>query len=120
MPKPLTKGGPPILIGGSSGAALKRAATLGDGWFGHWVNGQAPEPEINRLREALSAAGRKDDASFRIKVSLVHSEAPDELADRLTEIDSLGVQEVVLIVPVRTKSMAADLELWAAAAALSS
>ena len=26
----------PILVGGDSPAALKRAATLGDGWYGLW------------------------------------------------------------------------------------
>lgn len=31
-PKPKQKGGPPILIGGYTDAALKRAATIGDGW----------------------------------------------------------------------------------------
>ena len=31
-PKPAQKGGPPLTIGGLSDAAIRRAATLGDGW----------------------------------------------------------------------------------------
>ncbi len=34
VPKPVQQPGPPILVGGESGAALRRAARLGDGWIG--------------------------------------------------------------------------------------
>jgi probable F420-dependent oxidoreductase len=43
----------PIHIGGGGPAAMKRAATLGDGWYGEAV----PIPEIERLR---AEAGRAD------------------------------------------------------------
>lgn len=33
QPKPVQEGGPPILVGGDSKAAKRRAATLGDGWI---------------------------------------------------------------------------------------
>jgi probable F420-dependent oxidoreductase len=33
-PKPVQKPHPPIILGGESSAALKRAAELGDGWYG--------------------------------------------------------------------------------------
>jgi probable F420-dependent oxidoreductase len=53
----------PIWIGGSSEAALKRIARLGDGWFP--MNGQALEGDwvrtIERMREWRSAAGRDPD-----------------------------------------------------------
>lgn len=32
-PKPIQPGGPPILVGGESKAAMRRAITLGDGWI---------------------------------------------------------------------------------------
>lgn len=117
MPQPLTPGGPPMLIGGSSRAALARAANLGDGWFGHWTGAGDPEAEIGQLHAALGAAGRRVD-DFQIKVSLVHQGAPEALAPRLAEARALGVREVVLVVPVRTRSLESDLETWARAAGL--
>ena len=60
----------PILIGGSSPPALRRTATLGDGWIGH---GHTPEgtgailDDIARLR---AEAGRTN-APFEIMVPLV-------------------------------------------------
>lgn len=51
----------PIFVGGVSGAALRRAATLGDGWMG---SGNTPEevPEVlARLRELRKRAGREED-----------------------------------------------------------
>jgi alkanesulfonate monooxygenase SsuD/methylene tetrahydromethanopterin reductase-like flavin-dependent oxidoreductase (luciferase family) len=49
---------PPILIGGTSNAALRRAARLGDGWLSM---GLRPE----RLRERLSTLQRLCEAQGR-------------------------------------------------------
>lgn len=118
MPKPLTPNGPPLLIGGSSDAALSRAARLGDGWFGHWTPAHDPAAELGRLQEALQKQSRTSDDGFIIKASLVHAGPPDSLGAALNDIRALGVAETVLIVPVRTRSLEADLELWATAAGL--
>ena len=118
MPKPLTPGGPPMLIGGSSDAALKRAARLGDGWFGHWTPAHEPAREIERLHQALRDSEREAADGFLVKASLVHAGQPDSLAAALQQARELGVVETVLIVPVRTRSLEADLELWAEAAGL--
>lgn len=118
MPKPLTPGGPPLLIGGSSKAALERAARLGDGWFGHWTNAHDPAAEMEQLQHALAEAGRNGDDGFLVKASLVHSGEPDSLNAALDQARELGVAELVLIVPVRTRTLEADLRLWSEAAGL--
>ena len=56
--------------------------------------------------------------AWRTKASLVVAEGPDALASQLAELSNLGVDEVVLIVPVRTRAMEEDLSLWAGAAGL--
>lgn len=115
-PGPLTPGGPKILIGGSSAAALSRAARLGDGWFGHWPESANPADDLDRLADALASTDRQSQGEFLIKASLVHSGEPDQLAGRLQTAAALGVNELVLVVPVRSRSIEADLIRWAEAA----
>jgi probable F420-dependent oxidoreductase len=45
----------PIVVGGDGSAALRRAATSGDGWYGLW---RTPD-QIHDVREALAAATRR-------------------------------------------------------------
>lgn len=73
----------PIYVGGVSEAALRRAATLGDGWMG---SGNAPEEVpavLARLRELRKRAGREADP-FTPIVPLKAQLAPD-LLRRLEE-----------------------------------
>jgi probable F420-dependent oxidoreductase len=53
-PKPVQQPRPPILVGGESKAALRRAAKLGDGWLGmgHTYESAAEKiEELNKLRD---------------------------------------------------------------------
>jgi hypothetical protein len=71
-PKPVSQPHPPIWVGGESAPALRRAATLGDGWYPVSNNAQillnTPEllkSGIDRLHRAAEKAGR-DPASIDI------------------------------------------------------
>jgi probable F420-dependent oxidoreductase len=60
-PKPVQRPGPPILVGGESSAALRRAARLGDGWVG--MSAESPGEvagKVRRLAELRAEAGRGD------------------------------------------------------------
>ncbi len=58
-PKPAQEGGPPIWIGGGSGAALRRTARLGDGWMGSaMVDESKITRAIDTIRREAEAAGR--------------------------------------------------------------
>ncbi|GAB4142344.1 MAG: LLM class F420-dependent oxidoreductase [Sphingomonadales bacterium] len=114
-PLPLTPGGPPILIGGNSKPALRRAVRIGDGWYGVWKGEMELEPVLNQLLEYLEAAGRHRDDGFRIKVNvpLTADLPPDEVARKLEEAERLGLHELVLGLPIRSRHFDHDMRFWA-------
>jgi len=57
-PKPVQRPHPPILIGGESAAALRRAAEIGDGWYGVGHTPASAAAQVARLRQLRDAAGR--------------------------------------------------------------
>lgn len=54
----------PVVVGGRSPAALRRAGRVGDGWLGIWVTPQRFEANINAVAKAAVEADRAD-ASLR-------------------------------------------------------
>ncbi len=64
-PKPVQKPYPPILVGGESPAALRRAARYCDGWIGMAHDFESAADQIARLQELLAEYGRAD-APFQI------------------------------------------------------
>ncbi|MGH1488678.1 MAG: LLM class F420-dependent oxidoreductase [Acidimicrobiales bacterium] len=124
-PKPLTPGGPPIIVGGDSAPAMRRAARMGDGWYGWWAPGGLATPEdlpvrIDRMHTILADHNRSatdDDFSMRIGLPL-GNQSPDEVAALVEEARALGVDELVLAAPIRASAFETDLETYAKAAGL--
>ena len=58
--RPIQPGGPPIWIGGSSKAAIRRAAERGDGWLPQGTLKKDMPAAIERIHELRQAAGRND------------------------------------------------------------
>jgi probable F420-dependent oxidoreductase len=67
-PKPVQKPHPPIVFGGETDAALRRAASLGDGWYGVRHTPQSAALQVGKLRTWIAEAGRAA-APFEITVS---------------------------------------------------
>jgi probable F420-dependent oxidoreductase len=59
-PRPVQDGGPPIWVGGSSPAAIRRAAERGDGWLPQGTLKKDMPASIERVHELRAAAGRAD------------------------------------------------------------
>ncbi len=90
-PKPLQQPHPPIVFGGESDAALRRAAALGDGWYGVGHSPQSAAAQVAQLRTLLAEHGRGA-APFEITVS--HG-APELSADDIARYAEAGVHRVV-------------------------
>lgn len=56
-PKPVQRPRPPVLVGGESHAALRRAARLGDGWIGMDHTLESVAPRVEKLRAWRRDAG---------------------------------------------------------------
>jgi probable F420-dependent oxidoreductase len=100
-PKPVQRPGPPILVGGESKAALRRAARLGDGWLGMSHTFESGAVQIGQLR-ALLADNDRADGDFEIALG----GAIESRAD-VTRWEDLGVTRMI-VAPWRRSSEAID------------
>ena len=123
-PRPVQKPCPPILIGGHSDVALRRAARIGDGW----IAGPMPVERLanltQQLRSGVEAEGR-DAASVPIYASAgivitaerdvkpwkftapngaISIEEADQLIDRLREFERIGVHHLRIGFEARDRS----------------
>jgi hypothetical protein len=124
LPRPLQKPHPPLLIGGNSKRALRRAAELGDAWNPFLASG------------ALSATSRTaemtsiDDIAEGIRYMLAHCEQigrgkppevvlsglihPGEkwtvatLLDRMERLTEIGVREAAVSIEGKTRAQWCD------------
>ena len=95
-PKPVQKPHPPIILGGESPAALKRAAELGDGWIGVAHTPDSVRPVLAALREHAARAGR-DLSGFEISVGSAPGLAVDAAAVRA--FADAGVHRLIVFSP---------------------
>ena len=111
----------PVLIGGHSPVALRRAGALGDGWLGQQSLGKLDSVELRAARAAAEGAARaagRDPAELRVVLRIVESTGRfDELAPHLPSLEAAGVDEVIVDVDWAGDDPAAQLERLRAAVA---
>jgi probable F420-dependent oxidoreductase len=100
-PKPVQRPSPPIIVGGESVAALRRAARLGDGWIGMGHTFESARAQIDRLRRELDANGRNLEG-----FAVCLGGAVDSVAD-VERWESIGVTRL-LVSPWRRSPEALD------------
>jgi probable F420-dependent oxidoreductase len=89
--RPAAPGGVPVLVGGRSPAALRRAARFGDGWLG--VSMPLGElPGVVRQLDAERLAARSADRPFEVRTGLQGRVRPEAIE----QAAALGVDAVVV------------------------
>ena len=105
-PKPAQKPHIPLIIGGTSRAAVRRAAKVGNGWHPTALDSESLSQKIRYLAERVEAAGR-DPAAVPVSVSAAMGEAtregryslgrdPAEILQKAQTYESLGVDRLVI------------------------
>ena len=109
-PKPVQKPHPPILVGGASPHAARRAVRYGDGWAP--IAGRGPDGDVvellPRFHQMLSEAGRDPQS---VPVTLFGA---TEDADRLARYRDKGIARVVVMLPsANSDAILPTLDRWA-------
>ncbi|MBX7551597.1 LLM class F420-dependent oxidoreductase [Streptomyces sp. NPDC004232] len=90
-PKPLRGGRLPVVIGGNSDSALRRAVTLADGWYGFNLPMADIPARIAVLADECALHGRTLD---ELTVAVAPS---DSTPEHLPELAATGVTELVVV-----------------------
>jgi probable F420-dependent oxidoreductase len=91
-PKPVQKPHPPLHFGGESEAALRRAADLGQGWYGFNLEPEELAPRVQRLATLLAERGRRLE-ELEVSVSPYLKGAD---ADKLARYREAGADQVIV------------------------
>jgi len=93
-PRPVQKPGPPIVVGGTSPGALRRAVSRGNGWYGFFTDLDHTRQALEGLEKARSEVERPE-ALGRLEISVTPLPGVDlETVHRYRE---LGVDRLTLV-----------------------
>ena len=90
-PKPVQQPHPPILFGGESDAALRRVATIGQGWYGFNLTPESFAARLATLDGMLSEADRsRDDLRIYVSPNREHLNA-----ESVRAFEDLGCEQII-------------------------
>ncbi len=106
-PRPVRDGGPPIWLGGSSKAAIRRAATLADGWLPQGPPPMGLSAALELIRAERAAAGLPEAFDVGATAGPVYLGTPDfdvepytatgsaeQIAERYRKLTAKGVNQL--------------------------
>jgi probable F420-dependent oxidoreductase len=93
FPKPVQKGGPPVMLGSEAKRCFERVVDYCDGWMPIYRRNHTLADGVKQLREAASQAGRRFES---LRLSIFGVPAREDEAKKLIEI---GFQELIFGLP---------------------
>jgi probable F420-dependent oxidoreductase len=95
-PRPIQQPHPPIVIGGMSRAAAKRAAARGNGWYGFFTNPELTARSLGWIRAAIDAGLRPAELGA-LEFSV--TPPPPLTLDLVKKYAELGVHRIIALPP---------------------
>lgn len=93
-------GGPPVIVGGTSKAAYRRAVEKGQGWYGFAMNLEQSAASIDALKAAHESRSRPAELD-ELEISITpRLRMTDEV---LQEFEEMGVSRLILLMPGQTE-----------------
>jgi probable F420-dependent oxidoreductase len=93
-PQPLQRPHPPIVIGGMSPPAYRRAVSQGNGWYGFFQDLDATALAVKGLEEAAKRTERPESLG-QLEISITPPGAVD--LDTVKRYEDLGVERLILL-----------------------
>lgn len=113
FPKPTQTPHPPILVGGITKAAIRRAARHGDGWYGWKLSIAELDEALGLLAQELTAVGRSIDDGFQLLLGAPHHDDSDTVGEYLTEVARRGIHQYTFGLSLSRSHMRDQLESYA-------
>lgn len=98
FPRPKQSGGPPIVVGGSSKAALRRTVEYAQEWYGFAMNVEQTDKTVKELRVLCDKAGRDWDLEISVTPG---ARLTPELRDQYA---SIGVDRLIPMMPQNSEA----------------
>lgn len=123
FPTPAQDGGPPVLVGGMSRAALERAAQLGDGWLALTFADRFDKEDLSHRLGVVQGLRQQIGEGARFKTVIKVHTKPDEdhlIPQLVSETQAIGFDEIIIQPPWAKGIEAATEAIGSAIASLTS
>ncbi len=97
-PRPVQRPHPPIVVGGMSRVAARRAAARGNGWYGFFTDPEATARSLGWIREAIDEGLRPPELG-ELEVSV--TPPPPITPELVKRYDELGVHRIIGLTTAR-------------------
>ena len=95
-PRPVQTGGPPIVVGGTSDAALKRAIRSAQGWYGFALNVEQTAGVLERLKQLAGEIERPANLG-ELELSVTPGMRLDE--ENVAAFADAGIERLIALMP---------------------